>query len=79
MNVTLRIAESLGKRAKHLAVDEGKSLSALVEELLAERLGCSEETYREAQARAWELMQEGVHGGGQPFERDCLYDRDERA
>jgi hypothetical protein len=79
MNVTLRIPEELGKRAKHLAVDEGKSLSALVEELLSERLGCCGESYREAQEKAWKLMLEGVDGGGQKFRRDSLYDRDGRA
>ncbi len=38
MNVTLRIPDELGKRAKHLAVDEGKSLSALMAELLEQKL-----------------------------------------
>jgi len=38
MNVTIRISDELGKRAKHFAIDEGKPLSVIVEELLRERL-----------------------------------------
>lgn len=41
MNVTLNLPDDLAKEACHLALDEGKSLSALVAELLAQRLGKS--------------------------------------
>lgn len=38
MNVTLKLPDDLTKEARHLALDEGKSLSALVADLLAQRL-----------------------------------------
>jgi predicted DNA-binding protein len=76
MNVTLRIPDELGKRAKHLAVDEGKSLSALMAELLEEKLiSSSTSDYRNAQNAAWELMNKGLSGASKNFKRDDLYDR----
>ena len=77
MNITLRISDELGKRAKHFAVDEGKSLSAIVEELLEQRLCLSsnEADYRNAQKAAWALIEKGFSGGGQKFVRDDVYDR----
>lgn len=41
MNVTLKLPDDLIKEARHLALDERKSLSALVADLLAKRLGKS--------------------------------------
>ncbi len=41
MNVTLKLPDELIKEARHLALDAGKSLSALVADLLAQRLGKS--------------------------------------
>ena len=76
MNVTLRIPDELGKRAKHLAVDEGKSLSALMTELLEQKLiSSSTSDYRNAQKAAWELMNKGLSGVSKNFKRDDLYDR----
>ena len=76
MNVTLRIPEELGKRAKHLAVDEGKSLSALMTELLEQKLSSSSVSdYRNAQNAAWELMNKGLSGASKGFKRNELYDR----
>ena len=76
MNITLRIPDELGKRAKHLAVDEGKSLSAVVVDLLKQRLNPAEEKYREIQENAWQVMEAGLHGGGHQFNREELYERD---
>ena len=79
MNITLRIPDDLGKRAKHLAVDEGKSLSAVVVELLEKRLeAAGRSPYRESQERAWAVMEEGVSGGGDPFDRESLHERDRK-
>ena len=76
MNVTLRIPDELGKRAKHLAVDEGKSLSALMTELLEQKLSSSATSdYRAAQKAAWDLMNKGLSGASEGFKRDELYDR----
>ena len=38
MNITLRIPDQLGKQAKHLAIDEGTTLSGLVTAMLEERI-----------------------------------------
>lgn len=76
MNVTLRIPDELGKRAKHLAVDEGKSLSALMAELLEQKLTSSNaDEYRNAQSAAWKLMNKGLSGASKDFKRNDLYDR----
>lgn len=79
MNITLRIPDDLGKRAKHLAVDEGKSLSAVVVELLEKRLEATGQSpYRQSQERAWAVMEEGFPGGGERFERESLHERERR-
>ncbi len=76
MNITLRISDELGKRAKHFAVDEGKSLSAIVAELLEKQLeNMDNADYRKAQDQAWALMQEGLPGASEDFVRDELYGR----
>ena len=54
MNVTLKIPDELCKEARHLAVDESKSLSAWVAELLAREVkarrsgGSEQKTWIEA-------------------------------
>jgi len=76
MNVTIRISDELGKRAKHFAIDEGKPLSVIVEELLRERLRqANKSEYQKAQQAAWDIFEEGVSGGGQKFDRYELYER----
>ena len=76
MNITLRIPDELGKQAKHLAIDEGKTLSGLVTVMLEERLSNHHDTeFREACDKVWELMTCGVNGDGKKFDRDSLYDR----
>lgn len=76
MNITLRISDELGKKAKHFAIDEGKSLSAIVEELLEERLRRGNiSNYEKAQAKAWSVFEKGFAGSGERFVRDDMYDR----
>ncbi len=38
MNVTLKLPDEMVREARHLAIDENTSLSALVSDLLAERI-----------------------------------------
>ena len=47
INVTLKLPDNLVRDARHLALDEKKSLSALVADLLTQRLGSSSATARE--------------------------------
>lgn len=76
MNITLRIPDDLGKQAKHLAIDEGTTLSGLVTAMLEERLSDNHDIeFREACDKAWELMTCGVQGDGKKFDRKSLYDR----
>ena len=76
MNITLRIPDKLGNQAKHLAIDEGTTLSGLVVTMLEERLNDNRDTeFREACDKAWELMTCGVEGDGKKFDRESLYDR----
>ena len=49
MNITLKVSDKLGQRAKHYAVDAHKSLSAIVTELLEQKL--TEESQLEQDAR----------------------------
>jgi hypothetical protein len=46
MNVTLKLPDHLVRDARHLALDEKKSLSALVADLLVQRLGKASEADR---------------------------------
>ncbi|MEM7792038.1 MAG: CopG family transcriptional regulator [Verrucomicrobiota bacterium] len=56
MNITLRIPDELGKQAKHLAIDEGTTLSGLVTTMLEERLVNNQDSeYREVCDKAWKL------------------------
>ena len=65
MNITLRIPDELGKQAKHLAIDEGTTLSGLVTVMLEERLSGHRDTeFREACDKTWELMTSGLEGDG---------------
>ena len=76
MNITLRISDKLGNQAKHLAIDEGTTLSGLVTTMLEERLNSHHDTtFREACDKAWKLMNYGVEGNGKQFSRESLYDR----
>ncbi|NRA26370.1 MAG: hypothetical protein HRU10_03870 [Opitutales bacterium] len=76
MNITLRIPEELGKRAKHLAIDEGTTLSGLVTSMLKERIDeKSGENPDAVRMQAWALMTRGVQGDGQKLDRNALYDR----
>ena len=76
MNITLRIPDELGRQAKHLAIDEGTTLSGLVTSMLKERLSDSNDMeFRQACDKAWELIGRGVEGDGKKFDRESLYDR----
>ncbi len=76
MNVTLKISDELGKRAEHFAVDEGKSLSAIIAEMLEKLLqNTDRKGYRASQRQSWALIEKGFAGGGQRFVREDVYNR----
>ena len=72
-NVTLRLDELLLKQCRKLAVDEDKSLSAWLTDLIKEKLR-TDSDYEKARKRAIELMEEGFNLGG-PLSREEIYDR----
>lgn len=76
-NVTLALDEGVLKEARHLAVEHGLSLSALLARTLEERI-CSETSYRRAMDRQIRLMSKGLPLGlsrrGR-ISRDDLHER----
>ena len=73
-NITLSFDESLLRKCKHLAVEEGKSVSKWVEHKLAEII-IGKEKLRKSKENALRLMQVGIDLGGKPLSRDEIYDR----
>lgn len=76
-NVTISLPEDLVREARHLAVDQGISLSKFVANLVAERVRSRQE-YEEARERHLSILKEGLDLGthGQvPWTRDELYER----
>ncbi len=73
-NLTLKVDEELLARARHLAVDERKSLSAWVAELIEEALK-ERARYEESRIGAMRVLDQGFHLGGKPLSRDSIYER----
>lgn len=72
-NITLKLDSDLLNRVKHLAVDEDKSLSAWVSELICKevaQIDAFEQNRRQALAAL-----EGWNLGGVPLSREEIYDR----
>ena len=60
MNVTLKLPDNLLRDAKHLALDEGTSLSALVADLLTQRLSSASAGNREPKSLLEAMTVPGV-------------------
>lgn len=76
-NVTISLPEDLVREARHLAVDQGLSLSKFVANLVAERVRSRQE-YDEARERHLRILRKGLDLGtyGQiPWTRDELHER----
>jgi hypothetical protein len=77
-NVTLTLPADLLRRARHLAVERGLSLSRLLAEEL-ERLVGNDEAYEAAQKRLLARMRKGFNlglkDGRVPWTRDELHER----
>jgi len=73
-NITLRLGEAVLRKAKHLAVEQDKSLSQRVAELIAK---CVErdEDYAAARRRALARIDRGMHLGGRPLTREEAHER----
>lgn len=72
--ITLKIDTHLLREAKVLAAREDTSLSALLSELLEERVK-KDLDYERAKEQALEHMREGLDLGGRPRSRDDIHER----
>ncbi len=73
-NITLKIDDQILRRVRHLAVDENKSVSAWVSELIARALHEADE-YEQVRREAIDSLHGGFHLGGRPLSREEVHDR----
>jgi hypothetical protein len=76
-NITLSLSKLLLKQARHLAVERGQSLSALLGEFIEEMV-THEKTAARAGARMRRRLREGLHlgtGGAAKWTREDLHAR----
>ncbi len=73
-NITLKIDDQILTRVRHLVVDENKSVSAWVSELIERTLNEADD-YEEARREAIDTLNEGFHLGGRPLSREEIHDR----
>lgn len=73
-NITLKLKEDLLRRVRHLAVDDDKSVSAWVADVI-ERAVSDRDEYEKARRGAVGALREGFHLGGQPISRESVHER----
>ncbi len=76
-NVTLRMDEKLLRRAQHIAVDRGQSLSAWMTEQLHAAVNQTRGGAA-ARRRALTRLEAGLHLGNRPLNREAAHARDFR-
>jgi len=73
-NITLRLDEAVLRRARHAAVEQDKSLSEWVADLVA-WVTSEKERKRRARTSALHRMRKGLHLGGTPLSREESHGR----
>ncbi len=73
-NVTLRLDESILRKAKHVAVEQDQSLSEWVAGLIAHAVSKKTRSHS-ARERALRCMERGFKLGGSPLSREKIYER----
>jgi len=73
-NVTLRIDETILYKARHQAVEERKSLSSWLSELISKTVS-ERNNYQKARDRAIKRLKKGFALSGGYFKREEIYDR----
>jgi hypothetical protein len=73
-NVTLRLDESIIRKAKHAAVEHDQSLSEWVARLIAHAVSKKDRSLS-AREKALKRMGRGFHLGGGPLSRDEAHER----
>ena len=72
-NITLRIEEETLKKGKHVAVEQGKSLSRWVTELIEKNAHNAPEIAK-SRNHALRTIKKGIHLGNGRFSREIVYE-----
>ncbi len=75
-NITLSLDKDIIYQAKILAARRSTSISALLAQELT-RIVTRDSRYRQAKHNALVDLEQGLHLGGQTFDRESIYDRHE--
>ena len=73
-NITLKLDPEILNRVRHVAVDENKSVSAWVSDLIVSALNQVDE-YERSRHGALEALSQGLNLGGTPLTRKQLHER----
>ena len=73
-NVTLRLGDGVLREARRIAVEEDKSLSQWVSDLIR-KTTAADKAYGVAKKRALRRLKTGFNLGAKPLSRDEIYDR----
>ena len=73
-NVTLRLDEDVLRECRRRAVEEDKSLSRWLTDLILQTL-TADEQFEAARRRALRALARGFHLGGRPLDRDEVHAR----
>jgi hypothetical protein len=73
-NVTLRLDESIIRKAKHAAVEQDQSLSEWVTRLITHAVSTKDRSLS-AREKALKRMERGFHLGGGPLSREESHER----
>lgn len=73
-NVTLRLDESIIRKAKHAAVEEDRSLSEWVSRLITHAVS-KKAWSTSARQKALKRLEHGFHLGGSPLAREEAHER----
>ena len=71
-NVTIRLEDAIVKKCRHAAVEEDKSLSQWIADLLVQAVS-TQEVKHAAKRRALKRLEEGFSLGGKPLTREEIY------
>jgi predicted transcriptional regulator len=73
-NVTIRLDEAILKKCRHRAIEDDKSLSRWITDVLV-KVVSEKEQYEAARERALQRMERGFQLGGKPLCRDEIHER----
>ena len=73
-NVTIRLDEAILKKCRHRAIEDDKSLSQWITDVLVEVVS-EKDQYETARKRSIQRMERGFHLGGKPLSRDEIHER----